>query len=1326
MIWILGKAEIPFINSHSNIRGIRFLTEGRLSTGYNGYQVKFGNNNRINSALGAISFAVAEIFSIYIPPNRDHSPDWVDFKIVNISRVEFTNQDITGDEMGDLTYFKLHLCDYEEDGYLYLLSMRPSSDSDIVMILCDKTDAEDFAEDVKRYRDDILKRKSNNLSASSAPVKDIQANPALHQSQKEKLDELERHRDDILKVLESPGGSHISSTTVTDPSGNGDALGLQVNEGRLEELQVERVTNSDVMDVESGISGHRPEDCIRYSTSSVVSGQQKSIPSPAVGRPIQRPIGTPNIVLEKTKETLDPNRSVLDFTRGAPDGTLKVTPGGSPTYLRSSIRVQHPVKDFNHSIDSDSELSDLSGVPDEKELEFLFRDAPVKQRALGKPAEWRVGLQKKPEPLSSGAVRPLDLSGKVDSGVMELRHNLEKKKPRLQAPTTTKPLGVPKGPNSRETAAIKDQPEPKGISRQQLRPRISGALGTSGALEKPRGMLSSGGATGGPKGNSKQAIHTFLDGVLITEKSVQSRESLGDNKPTAPSPIKSLAKKIAAEFGDTAGKKSKPMVPGKSMTQNTRGNGRYMRPEDTPTKKPRSVVPGHMGDLLESPIASQGAPPKRPRPAVRAIAGLLDDVLTPPDTSEARRKGKLKEMLVGKCRESENRTANAETVNAWSNPATKPQKKAANPKTPKLVSPEDTSIWELPESEYSGKAGKLPLKRKGRAEPKKQPPPKKAKQLPKKLTYGKKSAINSDPKPIERISDPEKNMKSAKEGLLRVNAPTSKLKQKLAPKSAPVRRVVAQSGDRGSGPKTVRKLAFVSVPAKNVTVQDSDEEMNMVDEYRLPSNLSVNTKPKPKLKPKLAPALIRTRRTIADDSEYEDDLGEKQNLHAQSQPADTIFLRKPANTNSKNQSNDSSLSIRGRKPERENPSAKSGPSRAGMETVQETPNKDSKFDMFQNTSEANDSTWRPKTRLQPKMELAARSESRNGVSEVGSRNTVGEAFRRAESSEESQSEPEDTSHSAVNFREPPVISSGLAALPTEINDPRKAKRSLSLNSEIIVKSPKENHEQGTETNKVGELIDDGREYPEGLVPEIQGQSGTRGREEQAGPSVFTNNHVGSKYENIIVVLSESDSDFELVDVAPENYNKNYKPIMGQLKARSQLDNDIEMLDTPTKNHRKSKIPPAVERWTRDPALTAFVDREVPCLTTEDVNTNINSSSSRGYSSEQNLKLPSPTTPRRLDRIPKTPLVDAHLARKAQIISWNSEGPKNQGKPPVTDRRSVHLGGEVLHKSGRFVSLYVLASEDEDRIVRRTVGSSPFTVGPARGDTNIRVDLRHTQ
>lgn len=1152
--------------------------------------------------------------------------------------------------MKDLTYFKLYLCDYEEDGYLYLLSMRPSSDSDNVMILCDKNDAEDFAEDVERYRDEVLKRKSNNLPASSAPVKDIQANPARHQSQQEKLDELERHRDNILKVLESPAGSHISSTTATDPSGCGDALGFKVNEERLEKLQVERVTNPDLMEVDEEINDHSPETPIRYSASSIISGQQKSISAPAAGEPIRRLVGAPDIAMGEIKKTLDPSRSIFHATGSLP-GEVSV-PQSSPTYLRSSIRVQHTAKNLNDSIDSDSELSDITGVPDETELELLFKDAPVKQRASGKPAELRF----------------------------------------------------------RENAVIKDQLELNSASRRQLR---------------PRGIVSSGGATDGLKGNPKHAARNFLDGMLIAEGSVQSR---GGSRLAVPSTIESLAKKMVAGFRDTAETKSRPTVSSKSIAQDTQGKKRHMGPEDTPTKKPRSVVPKDAGQMdglpvMESAVASQGDLKKRPRPAVRTIAGLLDDVLTPPDTSGAQRKGKLKERLVGKLHESEKRTTNAETVNTWKNPASKCHNKSVNPETPRLVSPEDTSIWELPESEHSGKGKKNPPKRKGKAGPKKQPPLKKAKQQPKKWTYSNKPTIIPDMKPSERISDSEEEeARSTKEDLLHVNAPISKPKQKLAPKSSSLKRAVIQSGDRGkplmrgSKPKPARKLALVSVPAKHVTVQNSDGEINVADEYRFPIfNPSMNAKPKPRTK--LKPVPVRARCTISDDSEYEDDPGEKQKPPARS---DTIFLRKAApvsapakrmaaqNTNNKNKSKDSGLLIGGRNSERAGHNTKSELSRTSIKKAQETSNKYPKFDIFQNTSGANvDSSWRPKTRLQAKMELAAKSTDQRKVTQVGNKDAREEASPETESSEGSQSEPEDTSYSTGKFRKTRSISGSRRALSLGISGPGAAKRSLSLNSEIIVKSPKI-HKQGIKTNRAEALIDKNFQSLVGLVPKILSQPSTGSREERAGLKVVTSNHVDSEYENIIVIPSESESDIELMNVtgsitptnAPENYNGIVKPIISQLKVGSHLDSDIKMFDSPAKNQRK-KITLAAGKWTKNLAPTAIMN---PSPTIADINSN-------------SSKLPSPATPRILDRIPKTPLVDDRLARKAQIISWNSEGPKNQGRTPVVDQSPFDLDCEVLPKSGRALSLYVLASEDEDRIVGRAV---------TRRNTVIRVYLRHPQ
>lgn len=1228
-----------------------------------------------------MSIGIAEIFSIYIPPNRDHSPDWVDFKIVNISRVEFTSQGITGDAMKDLTYFKLHLCDYEEDGYLYLLSMRPSSDSDNVMILCDRSDAEDFAEDVERYRDEALKRKSNRFSTSSAPVKDIQVNPGRHQSQQEKLKELERHRGDILKVLESPAKSNVSSEAVTDTSGIGGALGFQAGKERLEKSREVVVAGLGLMEDE--INGHSPENFNRGSApSSMITGQQ-SLSSPTADKPAQKPIEVPNVVLEEVRGASESGLSIYHFAGDLLGRTSEVAPQSSPAHLRSSIRVQQTAQNLSASIDSESELSDLTGIPDETELDFLFRGAPVEKRASGKFAGSRVELTEKPEVFGSKAARRLDFLDKADPRAMELRYRLGKKETRPLGPTTTvKP------------PEITNHPESKGTPRQRPQPAIIDTLGVSGALGRPLGVGVAGVAERA-KRSPNHVVRNSPGGAPIVKNPWQSKANLGgNNQPTIPRAIGSP---------DIPAMKSRLAVPGKPVARDAQVNGRHMKPADTPTKKLQLVVSKgvkQVDDLsmTESHVASKDGPKKKPRPAVRTVAEFFDDVLTPPGTSK---KGKLKERLVGKQPESDKRAINVQTANVKSNPMLRSHKKAVDPEKPKLVSPEDTSIWELPESEHSEKEKKLPPKRKGKAEPKKQPPSSKAKQLPKKRAYGKKPMTNPKLKSNEPISD-SNGKKSVEERSFHVKAPMPKPRQKIAPKSAPAKRAVVQDSGggkfstRGSKPKAVQKLVPAPVLAKDVAVEASDKKMNTAEEYKLPifdpgMDLKLNTKSKSKSKFAPKPALVR--HTIFDDSEYDDNSGEEQTLPARS-PAKAITAR---GVGSKNQNKHSGLLTRGRTPER-----------ARVDSEAST-----------------DSSWRPKTRLQAKMELVAKSTDRKGVTAVGNKDAMREAARGTESSEESQSEPGDIDYSAVNLRKTPGISGNRGVPSAEIRDHGKVKRSPSLNSEIIVKSPTNIHKRGIGAWGAESLMDERLRSPERSIPEIPAQPSTRNRKERAEMRGATGNYANSKYERVEVVLSDSDSDLELVDAtgpvtpanAPKNCNRIFKPIVGQLKGKRQLYSDTEMPDSPAiedqlqdeliKDHRKQNISLATE-LAQPPAP---VDLGVSSPQTSPFGKDL-----------------SPATPRRLDRTPKTPLpplVDDRLVRKAQIISWNSEGPKNQGRIPAVDRSlgdpAIPLtDNEDLPKSGRVPSLYVLASEDEDRIVRRKIKSDLFTACPTGKYTGTRV------
>lgn len=1287
--------------------------------------MKLGSNNRINSELSAISISIAEIFSIYIPPNRDHSPDWVDFKIVNISRVEFTTQGVTDDAMKDLTYFKLHLRDYEGDGYLYLLSMRPSSDSNNVMILCDKTDAGDFAEDVERYRDEVLKRRSNNLSTSSAPVKDIQANPVRHQSQKEKLNELERHRDDILKVLDSPTKGNFNSTITTDPSSSG-VLGSRVDGKKmLEERRKERVAGLDLVEVEHEINGPGSENFGRDSASfSMFPGQLESVSSAAAGGPVQGLVEVPNISLEKVEETPDPSLSTLHFTRNLVDKTPKAVLQGSPGHLRPSIRVQQTAKKLNVPIDSDSELSDLTSVSDGMELGLLFRDGKWTSE---KSAESRVESQNKPKEVAASLAFP----GKPGSGVVEQRYKLEKKPEPPVLATAVEPSVIParlpKPSLFREITVMKDHPEFKGTSKQQLQPKITDVFGAPAALHKSPGVVNPAGVTEEPRRKPGPAIRSPLNGVSITGRTTQSKANLrGNNQPTVPStrPPGAPAKKAVVGLRDKAENKSTPAVPGKPATQ---ANKRHTGSEDTPTKKPR--------------------------PAVRSMAGLLDDVLTPPSTYEARQmaqhKGKLKERLIGKSRESEKKTNNAQTAKAKPNPASRSYKTTAGPEKPSLVSPEDTSIWDLPESEHSGKVKKIPPKRKGKAEPKKQSPFSKVRQPPKKRAYGKK--------PVE-------------EDLLHASAPIPKPKQKVPPKSAAAKRGAVRDNNGGkfpawrSKPKAVRKLAPASVPAKIVTVQESDEEMNTAEEYKPPIfNPSRDLKPRPKPNPKSALGSVPTGRVMAGDSEYEVINSEEEQILPARSPKPPFLQRvsapakRLAAQNTVGGKNQSVLLIKGRKLEQEKAArtkATPGSSRTVVKKAQEASKKHQKFDIFQETVESDaDSSWRPKTRLQAKMELAAKSAGQK-VTEVGNKNARGKGFRETESSEESQSEYKDVSSPAVRPRKAPGTTGIPGWLSTGVNGPGTVRRSLSLSSEINVKTPKKTYEQAIEAKRVEALAGE-------KLHSLESQPSTTNRDKRTEGELggVTSNHVSSEYWDVILAPSdhsESDSDLELMDIndsitlaeVPGNYNGIDRPAMDQSKARNQFSSDTEMPETPAirdqdinepvKEHRRRNVSSDGE-LTENLVPSVVMNLGASSLTLTEFSSN-NSSSRASSSERENSKLFSPVTPRRLDKTLETPfanptsLVDDHLARKAQIISWNSEGPKNQGRTPVVDQGPVHLdtpliqedstNGRVPPKFGRAPSLYVLASEDEDRIVRRKTRPGSFIARPTRRSTRTIVRLMH--
>ena len=158
-----------------------------------------------------MSISIGELFSIYIPPNSDGSCEWIDIKIINITKIEPIDEAVPGDLKRQLRYLKLHLSDFGDSGYLYLISMRPSSRFDSIMVSCYAEEVDDIVENVERCRGLMLPSKQGDVPHISA-VGGMLVNPEISQSQKEKEEELQKRRGYVLDAVNSPAGAEATSS----------------------------------------------------------------------------------------------------------------------------------------------------------------------------------------------------------------------------------------------------------------------------------------------------------------------------------------------------------------------------------------------------------------------------------------------------------------------------------------------------------------------------------------------------------------------------------------------------------------------------------------------------------------------------------------------------------------------------------------------------------------------------------------------------------------------------------------------------------------------------------------------------------------------------------------------------------------------------------------------------------------------------------------------------------------------------------------------------------------------------------------------------------
>jgi hypothetical protein len=1180
-----------------------------------------GKNIPISSDIGAITINIAEIFSIYIPPNVDRSPDWVDLKIVNISKIEFTKQILTENSMNDLMYFKLHLHDYDQDGYLYLLSMRPSSDSDSITILCYKNEVEVFAGDIEKCREKVLLRRGRR-QISSAPLRDIQANPEYRKSQQEKINELERHREDILKVLESPTAkSDDYASSLTDPDEFEDgwdmslsgykAVGPQKGESDIKEREKE---DARIDPMAAGIS-----------EEVIIINPTKKPSTPELLRQGQR---TPISSLKDPTKTSD---IIPESSLAAP-----ITPDFDLKHIREATTER-----FSSSLRPSASAHELQKVMKSK-LPPINSSQPPRTTN----SNYKKGLEEVFE----------ILKGKTPSKLWDNpRHHPdtfadEQREAKLSMKTST--LKRPATPQKKHENIYK----PKPASSAKLLKLPSEALMVHGESTKSK------------------TEHFDIPVMDNSHKKLKDNRSfsISEKEPSRNSPVKENSLPIPVE------KKSKETI--------------------------KSSVFGIPDDLKK--------------------------LQTPPHTYGTKNRAKGASKPKGKTLNKDG-PPNKNNLQVM---ATKLAKTRIPPvKIDKEILPpsDDASIWELPVSEESEiesrnekKKGTIDLKM---LSPKKPAPksrqPIKPKPPPKKRVYGKKSVAKPEPKSKEIISNSDKELEVE-------SPPTQKQKQnsrsrnKYIPKTVPDKISFEQDNKDKSDDQVAAyslrpkvkprpKPKSRSAPASGLTnrtlpKRNEDEQMKSSEMESIRASTPPTPTPKPRKKElaKLTPA----KRTVFEDSDDDEHArpssqrsGSKTALksvyalrsakHNESEEnwLESLKQKKPPTTSTKIKNamevilasvptkraaspdgNDDNVN-RGdigplnkkKKPEQSKISQTTEKARRRplSKKALENSKKRLKTDAPLNTSEADqDSSWRPKTRLQAKLELAKSSvETKKAKIDKAK---VPKADYSEESIDEVRTTGQSSKKSSRRVRQRKTV------LSEESCEDDFEEASLKPSSAIVIKTSEKEY------------------FPPKDKTDLTDNKSSSSESEIGGKTFISR------------VISDDGSQ---------------KPDESQLNKRGVLPTDSKGA------FGENQAPTAVM------SLAVSSTHHVPNRSKNPPENHFRGSALRHKRNQETLL--TLATPRKLINDPKISqahpgaLIDDRLARKAQIISWGSNGPQNQGRTPIIEKSnaiSVIREGEFstdgkeyseedtsFSRPERGLGLVIIKSGDEDRvIIRKKAKSSP--------------------
>ena len=193
----------------------------RRSTGFNATNISIGDCE-IESESTLVS--LTDFISAYIPRKGAKRPVWIDIKAYNVEIVDiyspYTQEDdptqVEEDKLVDL---QITLVDYHIEGYLFLRSSQPSTASDKIAFTVKDIHGDHYADTIEKARN--LARFVTAQSTPGEPLSDLQLPTGFHKSHNDAQAALEKRREEIASMTDSPTVDRIYSNQKVEGVKNG-------------------------------------------------------------------------------------------------------------------------------------------------------------------------------------------------------------------------------------------------------------------------------------------------------------------------------------------------------------------------------------------------------------------------------------------------------------------------------------------------------------------------------------------------------------------------------------------------------------------------------------------------------------------------------------------------------------------------------------------------------------------------------------------------------------------------------------------------------------------------------------------------------------------------------------------------------------------------------------------------------------------------------------------------------------------------------------------------------------------------------------------------